>query len=76
MRLHPWPTDQSLLELRPLAAVTVVDRYLDTPDLRIFQDGWAYRWRDTSGTRKVGLKSVGLGTGAVQKREEVRDEEE
>jgi CHAD domain-containing protein len=59
------------LEVQALPAVDVVDRYLDTPDWQVLREGWAYRWRDASGKRKVGLKSVALNGGAVQKREEV-----
>lgn len=62
------------LELRPLPALEVVDRYLDTPNWSIFRAGWAYRWREQSGTRTIGLKSLGMDGGAVQTREEIEQD--
>jgi inorganic triphosphatase YgiF len=58
-------------EVQPIPAVDILDRYLDTPDWQVLQEGWAYRWRDAPGKRKVGLKSVALNGGAVQEREEI-----
>ena len=59
------------LHIEPLGSQDILDRYLDTPDWQIFNAGWAYRWRDASGKRKVGLKSLATREGAIQEREEV-----
>jgi CHAD domain-containing protein len=59
------------LDVQPLPAVDVVDRYLDTPDWQVFRAGWAYRHRQASGKRKVCLKSNNLSRDGVQKREEL-----
>jgi triphosphatase len=56
--------------------VDIVDRYFDTPDWKLLQSGWTYRWRDTSGKRKIGLKSTHSANGAVRTREEVEQEVE
>jgi CHAD domain-containing protein len=62
------------LEVRELPVVDVDDRYLDTRDWRVFQAGWSYRWRESNGARKAGLKSVGLNGDVIHKREEVEQE--
>jgi inorganic triphosphatase YgiF len=62
------------LEVRELPVVDVDDRYLDTRDWRVFQAGWSYRWRESNGARKAGLKSVGLNGEVIHKREEVEQE--
>ena len=59
------------LDLQSLPTVDIIDRYLDTHDWQVFRAGWAYRWRDASGKRKIGLKSLAMAEGAIQKRDEV-----
>ena len=38
-------------DVRSASVVDVVDEYWDTPGWHLFRAGWAYRWRDCSGTR-------------------------
>ncbi|MYA15886.1 MAG: hypothetical protein F4Z28_03545, partial [Gammaproteobacteria bacterium] len=54
-------------DVRSDSAVDVLDDYWDTPDWRLFRAGWAYRWRDCSGNKRMMLKSFKLGDGIVQR---------
>ena len=53
------------------ATQEIVDVYLDTPDWRLFESGWAYRWQDSGSKRFIGLKSLTRQDSAVQQREEI-----
>jgi len=58
-------------QVQSVRAVDIVDRYWDTPDWRLFEAGWAYRWREASGKRKLTLKSIGLSGDVTHTRHEV-----
>ncbi|MDA0836998.1 MAG: CHAD domain-containing protein [Planctomycetota bacterium] len=53
------------------ATQEIVDVYLDTPDWRLYESGWAYRWQDSGSKCFIGLKSLARQDSAVQQREEV-----
>jgi triphosphatase len=56
------------------ASETIVDRYLDTPDWRIYQRGWAYRLRASGGHEKRTLKAIAHAhRSAVFVREEIEE---
>lgn len=58
-------------EKRSVPSVDIVDSYWDTPDWSLFKAGWAYRWRDASGSKTLALKSVDSGPGTLHKRLEL-----
>ena len=45
-------------DTQSVSAVDIVDGYWDTPDWSLFRAGWAYRWRDASGSKSLTLKSI------------------
>ncbi|MDP6361432.1 MAG: CHAD domain-containing protein, partial [Planctomycetota bacterium] len=53
------------------ATQEIVDVYLDTPDWRLYESGWAYRWQDKGSNCCIGLKSLSRQDSAVQQREEI-----
>ena len=54
-----------------VSAVDIVDGYWDTPDWSLFRAGWAYRWRDASGSKSLTLKSIEASKDVLHKRLEV-----
>ena len=58
-------------DTQPVSAVDIVDTYWDTPDWSLFRAGWAYRWRDASGSKSLTLKSIEAGRDVLHKRLEV-----
>ena len=64
--------DTHEVEVKSQRIIEQVDHYLDTPDWKIYGAGWACRWREAPGGRKLGLKSIGCsGLGLLQRRREV-----
>jgi len=53
------------------ATQDIHDRYFDTPGWRLFRAGWGYRWQESDGRYKAGLKALTRSDSAVQQREEV-----
>ena len=60
--------------VQSVSAVDVVDSYWDTPDWRLLLEGWAYRWRDASGSKSLTLKSTELDDDVVHRRLEVEQQ--
>lgn len=60
--------------VQSVSAVDVVDSYWDTPDWRLLAAGWAYRWRDASGSKSLTLKSTELADDIVHRRLEVEQQ--
>lgn len=61
-------------EVCPMPAREIIDRYLDTPEWHILRAGWACRWREVGGKRRLGLKSVKSQDGLIHERAEVEEE--
>ena len=58
-------------DAQSVSAVDIVDAYWDTPDWSLFRAGWAYRWRDASGSKSLTLKSIEASGDVLHKRLEV-----
>ena len=56
--------------IRTIKEISVVDRYMDTPDLEIWKSGYACRIREKEGKWVLTIKGVGAVQGAVHSREE------
>jgi CHAD domain-containing protein/uncharacterized protein YjbK/transposase-like protein len=61
-------------ELKPIGVKTVVDRYLDTADKRLYQAGVACRLRKVNQQQLVTLKSLTPAEGNLHRREEIETE--
>lgn len=63
-------------ELKPLGTKVVVDRYLDTSDRRLYQAGWACRFRSSQSRHLLTLKSLTPAQGHTHHRQEIETEVE
>jgi len=61
-------------ELKPIGVKTVVDRYLDTANKRLYQAGWACRLRSVEGKQLITLKSLTPAQDNVHRRQELEIE--
>ncbi len=58
-------------ETRSITSLNIVDSYWDTPDWSLYRAGWAYRWRDASGSKSLALKSIDGGSELLHRRREL-----
>jgi triphosphatase len=58
------------LALCSTGAVEEKDWYWDTPDWRLYRQGWAYRWRQSGQQRLLGFKALTKDHSLLQQREE------
>ena len=58
-------------ELKPIGVKTVVDRYLDTANKRLYQAGWACRLRSVEGKQLINLKSLTPAQDNLHRRQEL-----
>jgi inorganic triphosphatase YgiF len=57
--------------ISPIGAENIVDRYLDTPDKRLLQAGFACRIRRAKGEQTLNLKSLVAVKGEIHRRQEI-----
>ncbi len=58
-------------QTQPITSLDIVDSYWDTPDWSLYRAGWAYRWRDASGSKSLALKSIDGGDDILHRRREL-----
>src|SRR5690606_28566144 len=56
---------------QPAGSQTVVDRYLDTADRRLFRAGFACRFRSTDTRQVLTLKSLTPASGNIHRRQQI-----